>query len=106
MKFALLLLGFAICLPAAPAQSAAAEANTALALARDGKYELSLRHYRAALALDPALPGLHLNLGLAYFKLNRFSDAASQFEQATRSDPDNFPEPGVTGDELLRLPPL
>jgi tetratricopeptide (TPR) repeat protein len=56
MKSALVLLLFAARWRLAGDPRAAAEANTALALARDGKYEQALPHYRAALALDPAMP--------------------------------------------------
>jgi tetratricopeptide (TPR) repeat protein len=51
-------------------QDAVAEAARGAALAREGKYELAIEHYEAALRLDAHLPGLRLNLGLAYFKSN------------------------------------
>ena len=90
MKCALLVLASAVCLASATDRKAVDEANAGLALARDGKYQLAIPHYRAAIALDPRLPGIFLNLGLAYFKLNRFSDAAAAFEQATKADPAGF----------------
>src|ERR1039457_7074211 len=66
------------------------EANTGLGLAREGKYELAIPHYRAAIALDPHLPGIYLNLGLAYMKLNKFPDAATALEGAAQADPSSF----------------
>ena len=48
-------------------------------MAREGKYELAIEHYKTALRLDSHLPGLQLNLGLAYFKSNRLPEAAKAF---------------------------
>src|SRR5450755_3276402 len=90
MKSFVLLLVSAAYLWAASDPGALAEANTGLALAREGKYELAIPPYRAAIALDPHLPGIYLNLGLAYMKLNKFSDAVAAFEQATKADPASF----------------
>src|SRR5579885_3693270 len=87
---ALALLVVAAPLWAATNPRAAAEANAGLELAREGKYEQAVPHYRAALALDPSLPGLYLNLGLAYFKLNRLSEAGPAFERAVHADPAIF----------------
>jgi tetratricopeptide (TPR) repeat protein len=69
---------------------ASTEANTALTLARQGKYEQAIPHYKAALGKNPRLPGLYLNYGLALFKVNRLDQAASAFEHAASSDPANF----------------
>ena len=90
MKSALVLLALTGCLWPATDPRAAAEAETGLRLAREGKYTQAVSRYRAAAELDPALPGLDLNLGLAYFKLNRFADAVPWFEKAVQSDPANF----------------
>src|ERR1035438_1376536 len=76
MKRAAILLAVVACAWAAADAGALTEANTGLGLAREGKYELAIAHYRAAIALDPRLPGIYLNLGLAYMKLNKFPDAA------------------------------
>jgi len=59
-------------------KDAAAEANAAPALTRAGKYELAIPRYRAAMALDPRLPGIHPNLGF---------EAAPSFESAAQADP-------------------
>lgn len=90
MRRLAVLMAFAICAWSATKDDAASEANAALALARAGKYEQAIARYKAAIALDPALPGIHLNLGLAYFKLDRFSDAAASFERAAKADPASF----------------
>jgi tetratricopeptide (TPR) repeat protein len=71
---------------AAQAQSGAAEeARKGLELAKEGKYPDAITHYRAAAALDPNLPGLFVNLGLAHFKLGQFPDAITAFEKAAKS---------------------
>jgi tetratricopeptide (TPR) repeat protein len=90
MKSALMLVLFSAHLWPAGDPQAAAEANTALGLAREGKYEQAIAHYRAALKLDPGMPALHLNFGLAYLKLNRLADAIPQFQEALKSDPSSF----------------
>src|ERR1035441_5625836 len=78
------ILGFvlAACPLWAAVPEAVAEAARGAAFARDGKYELAIQHYKAALRLDSAVPGLQLNLGLAYFKSNHLREAAAAFEEA------------------------
>ena len=78
-------------------QDAVAEAARGAALAREGKYDLAIEHYKAALRLDPHLPGLHLNLGLAYFKSNHLPEAAAAFEEAVRADSGNFQARALLG---------
>jgi tetratricopeptide (TPR) repeat protein len=81
---------------------AVAEAARGTALAKEGKYDLAIQHYRAALRLDSHLPGLYLNLGLAYFKSKRLSDAAKAFEEAVSADGNSL-QARATRYELLRL---
>jgi tetratricopeptide (TPR) repeat protein len=93
--------GFALVLAAcqlwaAPPQ-AVAEATRGAALAREGKYELAIQHYNAALRLNPHLPGLYLNLGLAYFKSKRLPEAATAFEKAVRADGGSFQARALLG---------
>src|SRR5512140_3473979 len=75
---------------AADQQEALREASAGLELARQGKYTLAIPHYRSAIAQDPHLPGIYLNLGLAYFKLDDLAKASSAFEHAAKTDPANF----------------
>ena len=81
----------------AAVQDAVAEAARGTALAREGKYELAIQHYKAALRLDPHLPGLYLNLGLAYFKSKRLPEAATAFEEAVRADGNSFQARALLG---------
>src|SRR5262249_3559670 len=86
----LLLLLFAVSLPAATNPQAAAEANAGLSLARQGKYELAITPYQSRPKRDPKLPGLSLNLGVEYSKLNLSGAAIQSFEQAAQADPAGF----------------
>ena len=74
-----------------------AEAARGTALAREGKYDLAIQHYQAALRLDSHLPGLYLNLGLAYFKSKRLPEAAAAFEEAVRADSGSFQARALLG---------
>jgi len=76
---------------------AVVEAARGTALAREGKYDLAIEHYKAALRLDASLPGLQLNLGLAYFKSNHLREAASAFEQVVKADSGNFQARALLG---------
>src|SRR5678816_3904136 len=46
-------------------QDAAAFASLGVVLARETQYKEAAAAYRKAIALNPRLPGIHLNLGLA-----------------------------------------
>jgi len=83
-------LVLAACQLPASSPEAVAEAARGKALAQEGKYELAIQHYKAALKLDSHLPGLYLNLGLAYFKSKQLPEAAAAFEEAIRAEPANF----------------
>lgn len=53
----------------------------------DGKGDAALATYRQALALNPALEFLHLNLADAYRALQRSREAREEYEAALRLDP-------------------
>ena len=93
------VLGFllAACPLWAAVPEAVAEAARGTALAHEGKYESAIQHYKAALRLDPHLPGLYLNLGLAYFKSKRLPEAATAFEEAVRADSNSFQARALLG---------
>jgi tetratricopeptide (TPR) repeat protein len=76
---------------------AVAELARGTTLAREGKYDLAIEHYKAALRLDPHLPGLQLNLGLAYFKSNHLREATAAFEEAVRADSASFQARALLG---------
>jgi len=60
-------------------QDAEAHAHLGLLEARQEHYNEALTHYRKALVLNPDMPGLRLNLGLALFKAGKMKDAAITF---------------------------
>ncbi len=76
---------------------AVAEAARGTALAREGKYDLAIQHYKAAVRLDSKLPGIYLNLGLAYFKSKRLPEAAAAFEEAVKADSGSFQARALLG---------
>jgi tetratricopeptide (TPR) repeat protein len=75
---------------------AEAYAHLGLLEARDGHFEEAIPFYREALGLNPRIPGLRLNLGLAYFKAGNMRSAVATFELLLREA-----QPGSA--EALRL---
>jgi tetratricopeptide (TPR) repeat protein len=59
---------------------------------RQEHYKDAVISYRRALALNPALPGLRLNLGLALFKDGSMKAAIQIFEPLVKSAPPSSPE--------------
>jgi tetratricopeptide (TPR) repeat protein len=68
-------------------RSPEAYAHLGLLEARQEHYDQAVTYYRKALALDSAMPGLELNLGLALFKGNKFRDAIEPFSVELRKHP-------------------
>ena len=54
-------------------------AHLGLLEARQEHFPEAIAYYRRAMALNPGLPGLHLNLGLAYFKDGQYKLAIQTF---------------------------
>lgn len=71
---------------------AEAYAHLGLLQAREQHYNDAIPNYRKALALNPRMPGLRLNLGLAYFKSGELRLAVSTFEPLLRAAPKGSPE--------------
>src|SRR3954471_18852719 len=97
MVFRLLTLALVAAQSWAAEPNAAAEAARATELAREGKFDLAIQHYQAALKLDSKLPGLYLNLGLAYFKSDHLPEAAAAFEEAVAADSKSFQARALLG---------
>jgi tetratricopeptide (TPR) repeat protein len=55
-------------------------------------YKEAVPYYRKALALNPAIPGLRLDLGLALFKSGDLKDAIGTFGILLKSEPKSSPE--------------
>jgi len=60
--------------------------------ARQQRYAEAIPLYRKALALNPAMPGLRLNLGLALFKAGELNQAIQIFEPLRKSEPPSSAE--------------
>jgi tetratricopeptide (TPR) repeat protein len=72
--------------------SAEAYAHLGLLEARQEHYTVAVPLYRKALALDPAMPGLRLNLGLSLFKSGALKEAVQTFTPLLESEPPSSPE--------------
>lgn len=70
-------------------QNAEAFAHLGLVQARQQRYDDAIANYRKALALNPALPGLQMNLGLALFKVKDFKDSIKPFTVELNKHPDD-----------------
>lgn len=60
--------------------------------ARQEHYSRAIPLYRKALALEPAMPGLRMNLGLALFKAGQLKEAVRIFEALLKTEPASSPE--------------
>lgn len=69
-----------------PKPEAVREANLGVAEAHKENYSAAIAAYKRAIAIDPNLPGIYLNLGLAWFKLGNFGEAASAFGRANKQE--------------------
>jgi tetratricopeptide (TPR) repeat protein len=60
--------------------------------ARQEHYSQAIPLYRKALALEPAMPGLKMNLGLALFKVGDLREAVRIFNALLKAEPASSPE--------------
>ena len=60
--------------------------------ARQEHYSRAISFYRKAMALDPSMPGLRLNLGLAYFKAGEYAESIRIFTPLLKQQPASSPE--------------
>lgn len=71
---------------------AEALAHLGLLEARQERYKDAIGHYRKALALNPNLLGLSLNLGLSEFKAGELKSAIQTFLPLLKKEPKSSPE--------------
>ena len=74
------------------ASNAEAYAHLGFIKAHEEHYTEAVPLYRKALALDPAMPGLRLNLGLSLFKSGTLNQAIEVFILLKKSQPGSSPE--------------
>ena len=67
--------------------SAEAYAHLGLLEARQERYRQAIPLYRKALAADPRMPGLEMNLGLALFKVGELKTAINIFDKLLKEKP-------------------
>lgn len=68
---------------------AAADCNLGLDYANAGKTEQAVRHYQAALAIDPALSAAYNDWGIVAFGRGDYAGAAELFDRGLAQDPRN-----------------
>jgi tetratricopeptide (TPR) repeat protein len=68
-------------------QNAEALAHLGLLEARQKHYDRAIDYYRRAGTINPDLPGLQMNLGLAQFKAAQFPDAIGTFDTELKKHP-------------------
>ena len=73
-------------------KSGEAYAHCGFLEARQGHYTEAIPLYRKALALNPAMPGLRLNLGLALFKSGAMREAIQMFTPLLKDQSSSSPE--------------
>ena len=64
-------------------------AHIGLIEARQQQYPQAIKYYRQAMALNPHMPGLQLNLGLAFFKANDYRQALAELAPLLKAKPDD-----------------
>jgi tetratricopeptide (TPR) repeat protein len=67
-------------------------AHIGLLEARQEHYPQSIAYYRKAMALNPSMPGLRLDLGLAQFKDGQYREAIQMFTPLLKAQPASSPE--------------
>jgi tetratricopeptide (TPR) repeat protein len=73
-------------------ESAEAYAHLGLLDARQEHYKEAVPLYRKALALEPRMPGLRMNLGLSLFKSGAMQEAIQAFTPLLRIEPADSPD--------------
>jgi tetratricopeptide (TPR) repeat protein len=77
---------------AAEPNSAEPYAHLGFLEAKQEHYAQAIPHYRKAFTLDPAMPGLKMNLGLALFKAGELKEAVRIFNGLLEAQPTSSPQ--------------
>ena len=73
-------------------RSAEAYAHLGFLESHQQRYAVAIPLYRKALVLDPEMPGLRMNLGLALFKADQLRDALHIFQDLLKKEPPSSPD--------------
>jgi tetratricopeptide (TPR) repeat protein len=85
--------------------SVMAHTNLGFYLERSGQAAAAAAEYRAAIALQPDLPGLYNNLGTALAEVaGRLNEAVAAFQEALKRQPDFAEAHYNLGDAWIKLP--
>lgn len=63
------------------------EAEKAMALFQQGKFDEAIAEFQKAATANPANASIHFNMGVAYERKDQISEARGQFEEATKLNP-------------------
>ena len=64
-------------------------AHLGLIASRQERYGAAIKHYKQAMKLDPHMPGLRLNLGLALFKAGEYQQTVAVLEPLREAHPED-----------------
>jgi predicted Zn-dependent protease len=64
-------------------------AHMGLIESKQGHYTEAAKFYMRAMALNPHMPGLQLNLGIAFFKAGDYKRAIVELDPLLKAEPDN-----------------
>ena len=64
-------------------------AHIGLIESKQEHYAEAIKFYKQAMALNPQMPGLQLNLGLAFFKAGDYKQAIAELDPLVKAQPDN-----------------
>lgn len=64
-------------------------AHLGLIEAKQEHYSEAIKYYRRAMTLNPAMPGLRLNLGIAFFKAGEYREAIADLDPLLKAKPDD-----------------
>jgi tetratricopeptide (TPR) repeat protein len=70
-----------------------------------GNYTQALKDYQHAADLDPALPAIHYDLGVVYFKRNEINKAIEEFKKAVSVRPQDLKMEWIISPGKNRYPP-
>jgi len=92
-------LATAGCLLAPETEAGAAENNEGVGHFKEGHWQVSEKHFRDSIAVNPELAEAHYNLALTLDKLGNHGDATNHFRTALDLTPDN---PKIKDSKILK----